>query len=311
MPLFRTRETPADPTLGDPRAAAIVQSAENGDLDGLIAALGEARTIEEREALTAVLPDIPGSAQLFDTWVEREPDSADAWLARGAHGVGWAWEARGGGYAEYVDDEEFKVFFERLRRAEESLQRAVELSPEDPVPWTHLLTSGRGLQVPKEEQWMRYEESKRRHPFLPVANAMMLQYLCQKWFGSDIESLEFAGGVAREAPDGSPVIGVLPSAHIEVWLDLHRRENGNPAAYISGPEVRQEIREMAERSVLREDFAVDIVTAPAVNTFAFAFYCMDEDDTAAQLVKRLGTRRTELPWDFFSDGAKRYAKLLG
>ena len=208
MPLFRRREVPADPTLGDARAAAIMRSAEAGDLDGLIAALGQASSHEEREALTGVLPDIEDRAELFDAWVEREPDSADAWLARGAHGVGWAWQARGGSYAEHVDDQSFEVFFERLRRAEDSLQRAAEMAPDDPVPWTHLLTSGRGLQVPKEEQWMRYEESKRRHPFLPGANGSMLQFLCKKWFGSDIEALEFAGGVAREAPDGSPTMAV-------------------------------------------------------------------------------------------------------
>ena len=308
MPLFR-RETPVDRTYGDPRAAAVLEAAEAEDVDRLRQAMSAGTTPEERERLSMVLATVSGRAALFDAWVERDPDSADAWMARGAHGVGWAWEARGRAGSEHVRRDAFEVFFERLRRAEESLMRAVHLAPEDPVPWTHLLISGRGLQVPKEEQWMRYEESKARHPWLSEAQLQMLQYLCAKWFGSDVESLEFAGTVAREAPDSSPALAVVPMAHIEIWLALHSRDRGNPDGYIHGPEVRQQIHDVAERSVYREDFPIDLTTVRAANVFAFAIYLMGGEGAARQIVKRLGTRRTEFPWGYHVDDGQLYKRL--
>ena len=309
MPLFR-RETPVDRTYGDPRAAAVLEAAEAEDAGRLRDALAAGETAEERERLSMVLASVTGRAGLFDAWVEREPDRADAWMARGAHGVGWAWQARGRGGSETVGRDAWEVFFERLRRAEESLMRAVELAPEDPVPWTHLLISGRGLQVPKEEQWMRYEESQARHKWLSEAQLQMLQYLCDKWFGSDVESLEFAATVAREAPDNSPALSVVPMAHIEIWFALHSRERGNPDAYIHGPEVRQEIHQAAERSVYREDFPMDMTTVRAANTFAFAIHLMGGEGAARQLVKRIGTRRTEFPWAYHVDEGQLYKRLL-
>src|SRR5918994_1707869 len=154
MSLFRRKTqaaAPVDSTLGDERAGRLLDAVHADDLDAVRTVLGEPAPPEVRERLTWLIGDVPGHMALFDRWAEQAPDEPDAWLARGAYGVKWAWEARGGTYAEDVGEDAFETFFDRLRQAEEHLLRASRLAPGDAVPWTHMLLSGRGLQVPVEE----------------------------------------------------------------------------------------------------------------------------------------------------------------
>jgi hypothetical protein len=102
-----------------------------------------------------------------EQWVAQVPDDGWGHLVLGALLVQWAWEARGGGYAERVGESAWDVFFERLRRAEESLWHAARSLPGEIDPWCHLIWSGIGLQVPLEELTTRYDEGQRRQPFHP------------------------------------------------------------------------------------------------------------------------------------------------
>ena len=313
MPLFRRkpRGVPVDHTAGDPRAARLVEAVRSGDPDALKGALEGPFDAAERERLVSIATAVEGHPEVFDAWLEREPDAQLALLARRAYGVSYAWQARGSDRAERVAEDAWEVFFERLRVAEDDLLRAAELDPADPVPWTNLLISGRGLQVPKEEEQMRYEELQRRGPWLLEAHLQTLQFLCKKWFGSDEESLTFARNVDREAPDGAAARAVVPMAHIELWLDLHEREGGeDPDAYKQRAEVRDEIRAAAERSVFARGFEDDLVTVPALNAFAMGLGMFGDEEGARAIVRRLGTRRTEFPWAYYVDPDAVYGELL-
>lgn len=313
MPLFRRRKpqgVPFDPTAGDPRAARLVEGVEADDLDAVKAVLGEPAPHEVRERLLSLMTDVSGHHELFDRWVEAEPDRQLAWLARGAYGVGYAWEARGGDYADKVGRDAFELFFERLNVAEDDLMRAADMDRDDPVPWSNLLVSGRGLQVPKEELRIRYEEVQKRHPWLVEANMQMLQSLCEKWFGSDEESLEFARATNRDAPEGAAARAVLPMAHIEIWLDKERREGEFPHEYRQSREVLEEIWDASKRSVLVDGFTDDLTTAYALNVFAMALNLFGDEVGAKAIVQRLGTRRTEFPWVYLADPDGVYGELL-
>ena len=311
MPLFRRKPqgVPADVTAGDERAARIVQALPDGDLEALRSALGEARSVEEHERLLAVLADAPGHPAALDAWTQQEPESADAWLARGTYGIAQAWDARGAAYADRVDEDAWEVFFERLREAEDDLLKAAGLDPANALPWSQLIISGRGLQIPKEELRIRYDETQSRHPWLPEAHAEMLQGLCAKWSGSDEEALAFVRFIDREAPDGAPARASLAMAHLEVWLGL-MDDDPDPDAYLRRDDVRDEIRSAAKRSVLADGFVDDLVSVYALNVFATAFELTGDRDAAAGLVQRLGTRRTEYPWVYLADHERLYGELL-
>jgi hypothetical protein len=313
MALFRRKPkaVPVDLTAGDPRAAQLVDAVESDDADGIRSVLGEATSVDERERLTMLLTQLSGHPQPFESWVEREPDNPTAWLARAAHGIGYAWDARGAGYADTVGKDGWTMFLERLRRAEGDLLRAAEYDRGDAVPWSMMLISGRGLEAPKEELLDRYEQAQARHPWLLEAHLQLLQSLCQKWLGSDDEALGFARAVARDAPDGAAVLAVVPIAHIEIWLDMDRRDGADPDEYMRRPEVREEIQEAARRSVFADGFADDLVTVPALNIFAVGLDLVGDGPGAAALVQRLGDRRAEFPWAYLlGDPGQRYAELL-
>ena len=312
MALFRRKPkgVPADITAGDPRAAQLIHAVASDDADGVRAVLTQAAGADERERLTALLAELPGHPQPFETWVEREPDNPTARLARAAHGIGFAWAARGAGYGDTVGKDDWTVFLERLRRAEGDLLRAAEYDRDDAVPWSLMLMSGRGVEAPKEELLGRYEQAQARHPWLLEAHLQLLQALCAKWFGSDEESLGFARAVARDAPEGAAVRALVPMAHIEIWLDMDRRDGQSPDAYQERPDVREEIQEAARRSVFADGFSDDLVTVPALNVFAVGLYLFGDEPAAAALVQRLGDRRTDFPWAYLSDPDRRYADLL-
>ena len=310
MALFRRKPqgVPVDFTFGDPRAQRLVAALRANDLDAFRGALEAAGSAHELERLTMVLAGSPGHPELLDAWADDEPDRALAWLARGVHGVSEAWEIRGAGRSPTVDADAWERFFERLREAEDDLLRAADMDPGDPVAWTHLLKSGRGLQIPKEELWARFEEGRRRSPWLLEAHLQLLQGICAKWSGSDEDTLAFARETTRDAPAGAPVHAVVPMAHIEVWLGKDSTRESEE--YSASAEARDEIQAAAHRSVLADGFEDDMVSMFALNVFATGMYIFGDEPGAAALAQRIGTRRSPLPWDYFDDAGVLYAELL-
>ena len=313
MPFFRRKQpqgVPVDLSSGDARAARLLEAVRTDHVEGVRDTLAEVSDAAERERLTHLLTDVPGHEKLFDAWVEIDPDSHLARLSRGAYWVGHAWEARGAAFSEYVEEDAWEVFFDRLRVAEDDLHQAAEMDPTDPVPWSHLLTSGRGLQVPKEELWIRYEEAQRRQPWLVETHMQLLQSLCAKWYGSDEESVDFAHTTDREAPPGAAARAVVPMAYIEVWLAMNSRDDQDHDAYRGSSGVRKEIQEAADRSVFADGFSDDLPSVYALNVFAMGFYLFGDEDNAKRIVQRLGTRRTDFPWAYFNDPDAVYGGLL-
>ena len=139
---------PIDDDFGDPVPSAFVAALQGGDWAGARSTLLGASPVSRTSALGTdrFRSDPPVAAA--EQWVAQVPDDGWGHLVLGALLVQWAWEARGGGYAERVGESAWDVFFERLRRAEESLWHAARSLPGEIDPWCHLIWSGIGLQVP-------------------------------------------------------------------------------------------------------------------------------------------------------------------
>ncbi|HZL42567.1 MAG TPA: hypothetical protein VFD66_04750 [Verrucomicrobiae bacterium] len=88
------------------------------------------------EACHALLEEFSGSKEayrrLFDTLepalIKNWPNAASTWLLKGAAHIEMAWNGRGGGYANNVTDEGWKVFFAELATAEKALRKSWEMS---------------------------------------------------------------------------------------------------------------------------------------------------------------------------------------
>ncbi|GLW30144.1 DUF4034 domain-containing protein [Actinoplanes regularis] len=297
-----------DPTLGDPRARALLTALRTADRATVREIFTATTDPDERAFLMVAADDVPGVQDWIGQWIADEPESTLPVLIRGCHAVSWAWEARGSRRANVTSKSSFQEFFRRLRIAENCLDEVIERDPDEVLAWTWLTTSARGRQIPAEQAAARFREVTKRAPFLLHAHEQRLQYLCRKWFGSHQEMFAFAREATASAPAGHPLPGVLASAHIEYWLDLPA---GQDDTYMTTPAVRADLIAAAEKSVLHPDFVKVAGWATRANTLAMALHMGQEFAHAARVFDVIGDNVTEWPWFYrtlFGGPARKFAQ---
>jgi hypothetical protein len=294
-----------DVTLGDPELRRLREAAGRGDWPAMAAILGPVRARGDEERLTWL---VDGVETVGEGWLlplaDRYPEDALAQLVAGSRQVAWAWEARSSARASRVTQEQFKLFHERLTRAEDLLYAAVELDPALAAPWCQLLMTARGLEHGPDVARRRFEAGTARDPFHVGIHSQMLQQLCAKWGGSHEEMHAFARDSMLKAPAGSAMGLLVAIAHLENWLDLPREED---AAYLRRPEVLESLRGAAARSVDHPAFAPTSTPYPALNAFAMAFLLAGDRAAARRMFERIGDQVTKTPWQYMGDPGAVFA----
>jgi hypothetical protein len=286
-----------DPAMGDPVAARLAAAAKQGDWRTISAELSNVEHPDDHMFYVRAAAYNSGVERWVDDWVAAEPRSTLPLLVKGAHAIDWAWEARGGGRASTVSEEAFKLFFKRLKLAEDCLDDVTDRDRDSATSWAFLVILGRGRQLGIDETRRRFEEVRRRHPWHLEAHDQMLQQLCQKWSGSHELMHEFAQQTLAEMPAGSPLGRLTAIAHLEHWLDL---PSGEDATYMSSPEVRTQLLAAADRSV-RHPYYVRRPGWPSVhNAFAMAFSFSAEWAAAGEQFDLIGDLATEWPWQYMN-----------
>jgi hypothetical protein len=286
------RPVTVDVTCGDSAAAALRAAFVAGRWDDVLAALRPGRDLDHHTFLASQI-GLLGSERgedrpraLDDLVAARRGDAA-AHLLRGTYDVSWAWHARGNGRAKTVTAEQFAVFFERLRRAEQDLMLAARLEPGDPAPWTRLLTSGRGLQIEKPELLARFAQVQRREPGLYPAHTTVLQFLCAKWYGSHEEMFEFARGASAGAPDGSPLHALLSIAHWERYVSIEAK-TPEREAYLASAAVRDDLERAGRRALASGDLGRTPYGRQARDAMAYVAGMFRVDPLAVELFAAAG-----------------------
>lgn len=311
----RVERLDIDPAQGDPEATRLIAAAKRGDWRAAAEFLRGVEHPDDRSFYCRILGEHAGEATgggaWIDEWIAAEtgPGRAAALTVKGQHAIAWAWQARGNGSASTVSEEAFKLFFRRLKVAEDCLDDATELDADDPTPWAGLVTLGRARQVGVAETRRRFDEAVRRYPWHRDAHAQLLQQLCRKWSGSHELMHEFAEAAAAAAPPGSPLGVLVADAHIEHWLDLPEGEDGE---YMRSPEVGERLRLAADRSVRHPRYERRPGWAAGDNAFAMAFTLNGDRPAAAERFDALGDRVTRWPWSYMAvpDVAYTRARLL-
>lgn len=286
-----------DPAMGDPVAARLIVAAKQGDWRTISDVLSGVKQPDDHTFYVRATAYNSGVQQWIDDWVAAEPRSALPLLVKGVHAIDWAWEARGGGRASTVSDEAFRLFFKRLKLAEDCLDEVTDRDPDSATPWAFLVVLGRGRQLGIDETRRRFEEVRRRYPWHLEAHDQMLQQLCRKWSGSHELMHEFAQQTLAEMPAGSPLGRLTAVAHLERWLDL---PSGEDATYIASAEVRAQLLAAADRSVRHPDYVRRPGWPSVHNTFAMAFAFGTEWAAAGEQFDLIGDLVTEWPWQYMS-----------
>ncbi|MFJ8581656.1 DUF4034 domain-containing protein [Micromonospora sp. NPDC093277] len=282
-----------DPAMGDDTARALREALLRRDWRAGHDLLTAATDPDDHAFYVSIAADVPGVQDWIGEWIDAEPGSTLPVLVRGAHAVHWAWEARGAASAKRTSQEQFQEFRRRLKLAENCLDEVVSRNPDDTTAWTFLVKSARGRQVGRPEAQRRFDEVVARHPGHRIAHEQMLQYNCAKWFGSHEQMFAFARDAVAKMPPGSPLGALIPSAHLEMWLDL---PSGRDDEYLRGADVVAEVNAAADQSVRHPDYRRRPGWPVAHNYFAQLFARAGDHRSAVEQFEVIGDRVTELPW---------------
>jgi hypothetical protein len=293
-----------DPCLGDETARRLDEAAGRGDWSAVSAMLTPVADQDLRAFYVGVLADRSGPQPWIGKWLAAEPQSALPYLVKGAHAIQWAWEARGSGTASTVSEEQFAAFFRRLKIAEDSLDEAVSRDPADATAWAELITTALGRQLGLDEAERRFKEVVARHRWHRAAHARMLQQKCAKWGGSDELALAFARDTVDLMPAGCSLGSMVAVAHFEAALQA----DGSTEDYLFRPEVRAEVHAAADKSVRHPDFRRIPGHQTADGWFALVFHLAGDHAAAAERFDAIGDLPTELPWGYYRDAGRAYAR---
>ena len=291
-----------DPSWGDDQARKLRQQLARGKWHEAHAALEATKgNWDDRQFLVEVLTDgVEGRPNWIDEWTRTHSESAAAWTIRGAHGIKWGWQARGGGKAEGVQDQSWQVFWNRLEEAERDLYKAAELDPTDPVPWTYLVIAARGIERGIPEIGERLKQAHARRPWHHFAFSQALQGFAKKWAGSHDLMFDLAHQVQNGAPDGASAHTVVAEAHVERWLYMASwdKDQANALEYFRTPAICDEIRTAAGRSIWSSSYERPRLAPYDHNFFTYCFFRMHDWESGRRGLDAMNGILNRFPWSY-------------
>lgn len=288
--------------LGDTRVLALVEAADAGDWEAVKAALAPFDLGRDHRILDEIA-DLDGVQDWIGRVVEEDKEHrATALLISGTRHISWGWEARTAERAVNVTQNQWRLFHERLRIAEEQLFEAAELRPEWVTPWRRLLTSGRGMSLGPAVNETRRDAALRRDPLDLETHLEWVSQLQPRWGGEPGQALAFAQDAAARAPEGHRLGCVIAMAYIEEWVESERGD------YLETSEIQAQLREAADHSILHPAYVRRPGWQQDFNTFAMALSLADERHTVRRVFQALDGAYTAWPWTYFAEPEKQFAR---
>ncbi len=160
-------------------------------------------------------------------WAMQRPDSITVRVALAAAQLQYAWRARGGGYADKVTDDGWKLFHERAEVAAKTLKDASTLPAKSPEWFLTLQLTARALGQSKETQTAIFEKAIAFEPDYQYFYRTQAEMLMPKWEGEEGEMAAFAGQVAdRIGGKKGDIIYYQIAAVLNCGCDNDRKLNG-------------------------------------------------------------------------------------
>jgi hypothetical protein len=130
-------------------------------------------------------------------WTAQHPISITARVALAGAQLQYAWRARGGGYADKVTEDGWRLFQQRAEIAAKTLMDASSLPAKCPEWFLATQLTARALGQSKEMQTAIFEKAIAFEPDYQYFYRAQAEMLMPKWEGEEGEMAAFAGKVAE------------------------------------------------------------------------------------------------------------------
>lgn len=122
--------------------------------------------------------------------VAKVPENVRA-QCRGSFLIDWAWTARGSGWASSVTPEGWRLMADRLKAAQNVLEKSAEKFPDDPELPTEMITLELGQGMGKYRMNRLFEKAVALDPENFAAYSKKMYYIQPRWYGSSTEVVKF------------------------------------------------------------------------------------------------------------------------
>jgi hypothetical protein len=185
----------------------------------------------------------PLCAAMFDILRKSPVAPTTVLTIQGTFNTDYAWDARGDGWANSVTQNGWKLFTERLAKADAALEKAWALDSTNADAATQMLDVELGQGQGRDRMELWFKRAMEANPDNYDACWRKLYYLEPKWYGNEDEMLKFG----RECVAGKNWNAGIPSILVQARLELSSygdNTDGYPqkAYFDARPEAWDEMR---------------------------------------------------------------------
>jgi len=230
-------------------------------------------------------------------WVEQKPNSISARTALAGSYLHYGWEARGGGYADTVSDEGWRLFGERAAKARNVLEDALGHNLKDPELLLTLMLTARAEQWEPDQQMALFERAVAFEPDYYYYYRLEAENLLPKWEGEPGEMARWADAQANRigGKKGDSIYYEI-ATYLNCACDSDRNLNG-----------------MSWDRIKRGYAAVEQQYGPALdalNQLAYMAVMVNDSASARIIFQRIGDNWSKETWHNkkYFDDCRAWAK---
>lgn len=211
-------------------------------------------------------------------WQAARPDDVGPLVFTGILYTDYAWDARGGDYANKVTSKGWQLMADRLKIARAALEKAYAKDPDDARAPTQMITVIMGQQTGRDDMEKWFARAMKANPDDMDACDRKLTFLEPKWGGTPEDMIDFG----RQCFQGGDFEGRIPFVLVDAYHQL-ASYYADPRQLYSSQGVWDDIR-----SVYEKDLAL-YPDSPRDRSF-YAYYAVmcGQLPTARQQFKILG-----------------------
>lgn len=139
----------------------------------------------------------------IERWLKSCPQSAAARISLAEAYIEYAWFARGGGYADSVSEEGWKLFGERIKKAKVVLDGDGKIKEKSPRAYVEYARIALADGMEKSQYLKLVDECHRRFPGYLKIDFCTIWFLLPRWYGEEGESEKYlvkrADGIGGDA----------------------------------------------------------------------------------------------------------------